>query len=242
MKTLPNCSAWSAKNLRLLDSEAAIPRNWEEQWRYARTNPSYMGFCRQIVATGGPILEVAAGPGGGNVSPLLHIDPTLDIILNDIEPGITERWRGFLDNLLPEHRLSFGAFDICHIPLPDATLACVSSSGGFGTMLGSHEEALRECARVLRPGGLLFAHEMTFTEQCLDDMPAALRDALVPHPWLFRRWHDLLRSAGFEVVTLGGHDRRTLSPDDSPLARDAALFDYVIEMERTLLSARRGRE
>ena len=238
MKTPLSYSAWSSKDLRRLDAEGAISHNWQAQWDYARANIAYMDFCTAIAESEGPVLEVAAGPGGGNLSPLLHIDPALDIVLNDIEPGITERWQLFLDETLPGHRVTFATFDICHMPFEDATFACVSSSGGFSTMLGAHSAALEECARVLKPGGLVYAHELTLTEACLSKMPEALRKALIYHPWLFRCWDSLLSDAGLSRIILNNVDRRKLSPGESPLATDAAMFDAEIEVERILLVAR----
>ena len=235
----PNSSAWSAKNLRLLDDTDTLAHNWQSQWRYAQDNQQYMAFCRSIAGAGVPILEVAAGPGGGNLSPLLHIDPGLAIVLNDIEPGIVGRWQSLLDSVLPGHRVSFVACDVCSIPLPDAAIACVSSSGGLGTMLGSHADALSECARVLKPGGGLYAHELALTEDCIDNMPESLRGSLVSQPWLFRHWDALLRGTDLCLESLTYHERRTLFPDESPLARDAALFNYTMEVERILLFARK---
>ena len=239
MRTLPNCSAWSSKDLRRLDTDGVISANWKTQWEYARDNIAYMDFCIAIAGGEGPVLEVAAGPGGGNLSPLLHIAPDLELVLNDIEPGITGRWQVYIDKEIPGHRVRFAAFDICLMPFDDAAFGCVSSSGGFGTMLGSHGAALKECARVLYPRGLVYAHELALTESCITNMPEVLRNALVYHPWLFRHWDVLLAEAGLSLISIQSMGGRTLSPEESPLAADAAMFEAEIEVERVLMVARK---
>ncbi len=107
-------------------------------------------------------------------------------------------------------------------------------------MLGSHQKALQECARVLRPDGALYAHELVLTENCLARMPNRLREALVYHPWLFRHWDNLLETAGLRLCSLGATGRRVLLPGESPLAADAAMFSAEIEVERILVVAHKS--
>lgn len=242
MKTLQNCSAWSDAGLRELDQTDAIAANWERQWAYAQGNPQYMQFCGEIASCTGAIIEVAAGPGGGNLSPILHLNPQANLLVNDLEPGIVERWQKFLSAALAEAQVEFCVFDVCDMPLPSSSYACISSSGGLSTMLGAHSAALRECARVLRPKGLVFAHEMVLTEKCLKAMPQALKGEFVYHPWLFRDWGKLLLGAGFNIISEETVGTRVLHRDESPLAIDADGYNAKIEVEWVMVvAARRDR-
>ena len=237
MKMLQNCSAWTDAKLRELDKTAAIAANWERQWAYAQDNPHYLRFCKKIASCGGAIIEVAAGPGGGNLSPLLHLNPQANLLVNDLEPGIVDRWQTFLSAELPEAQVEFGVFDVCDMSLPSDSYACISSSGGLSTMLGAHAVALRECARVLRPNGLVFAHEMALTAKCLKTMPQALRDEFVYHPWLFRDWIKLFVAAGFSILSEEAIGTRVLHRDEGPLAIDADRYNAEIEVEWAIIVA-----
>jgi ubiquinone/menaquinone biosynthesis C-methylase UbiE len=222
---------WSDRELRLLDENKVLGRNWASQWQYALAHKDYLEMCKRIVSTGGPILEVAAGPGGGNLSPIKHLDPTVQVIVNDVESQILTRWEHYLREHHPSLTVSFAPFDVCSMPLANSSVACISSAGGLGTMLGSHEQALHECARVLRPGGIVACLEMSITEGCLDQLPRAFLDALVYHPWLFRDWNRLFQSANLTILSDISIEKRTLKPLQSALAGDAALFGASLEVE-----------
>jgi len=199
-----------------------------------------MELCKRIVATGGPVLELAAGPGGGNFSPLKHIEPDVPIILNDLEPRILSRWHRYMRQYHPHLPVTYIAFDACSMPLSANSLACVSSAGGISSILGSHQEVLKECARVLRPGGILAGVEMVFTERCVHSLPGKLISAMVYHPWLFREWRPLFMAAGLSIESNIGIGGSLLDPKSSALALDAASFGVTLEVEyRAIVASKR---
>jgi SAM-dependent methyltransferase len=91
---------WSESRLARLREQDRIRRNWFNEWEHARSLPARTRICERALQTGGPILELAAGPGGGNLSPLLHMDPGVPLIVNDIEPALLHMWREFLEEQL----------------------------------------------------------------------------------------------------------------------------------------------
>ncbi|MGI6627831.1 MAG: hypothetical protein ACOX4K_05730 [Bacillota bacterium] len=79
---------WPKLRLAELRERGWIRHNWSNEWEHARNTPARTRICEQALKTGGPILDIASGPGGGNLSPLLHMDPGVPLIINDIEPEI----------------------------------------------------------------------------------------------------------------------------------------------------------
>lgn len=220
---------WSSAELRLLDDEDWIARNWQLEWEHALLHPMRRRICEAGVSTGGPVLEIAAGPGGGNLSPLLHLMPDLKTIVNDLEPRIVERWQGFFNDSYPN--LAFAAFDASSMPLRDNSLGCVSSRGGISNCRGSSNTVLSECARALRPGGLLILYEMCLSQRTMASLPQALREAWVVSPWLYGDWTGLLTRHGFASLFEDVAERIIVSPEQSALAYDAAKFGVELEIE-----------
>ncbi len=230
---------WSVQDLRRLDEQGILGQNWKAQWEYALSHPAYLELCKEIVATGGPVLEVAAGPGGGNLSPIKHLGPETPLILNDYEYRLLKRWSHYMRVEHPELPVTYAAFDICSMPLADGSMACVSSAGGISNVLGSHQEVIRECARVLRPGGILGAMELVLTERCLASLPAGLVKAMAYHPWLFGEWVPLFQDAGMTIVSDIAVEQRFMDPRTSALALDASSFGATLEVEYRCILAKK---
>ena len=232
---------WPSALIESLARDGWIPRNWVSGWEHARNSPEWMELCRIAVSTRGPILEVAAGPGGGNLSPLLHLDPSVPIVVNDIEPRILALWRDHLATASPGSNVVFAAFDAASCPLLSDSVACVSSTGGLGNIEGNKESAIAEAFRVLRPGGTLVALEMGFCRETLSSMPQDLLALWKDNPMVNPEgWPQVLREKGFEIVrdTVSG-GRRRLRPDDSGMAALAAKYGATLNVEYHHIVARK---
>ena len=213
----------------MLDDEDWITRNWQLEREHALLHPARQRICQAGVGTGGPILEIAAGPGGGNLSPLLHLAPDIKIIVNDLELGIVNRWHSFLGRHHPN--VAYAAFDASKMPLKDDSMGCVSSRGGISNCCGDSSVVLSECARVLRPGGLLVLYEMCLSSRTVASLPQALRQAWVVSQWVYGEWAELLTRHGFALLYDDVAEITTVSPDQSALAYDAAQFGVELEIE-----------
>lgn len=69
-----------------------IKRNWE----HSRVDNSYMdGVGKQIVSCNEIILEIGAGPGGGNMSYILKANPDAAVIVSDLSVYNADNWKVF---------------------------------------------------------------------------------------------------------------------------------------------------
>lgn len=223
---------WPDALIKRLIDENWIPKNWNFAWQDAQNSPEWLKLCETASRTGGPILEIAAGPGGGNLSPLLHINPRLPIIVNDIEPRILALWRDYLTQVLPGSNVYFAAFDAASLPLRSDSIPCASSCGGLGSIEGDKDSAIRETFRVLQPGGYLVAFEVAFTEETLRGLPEPLKMELQEDPVVAAGgWSNALSGKGFEIVQDSVNGFRQLRPDESGRAMRASKYGITLWVE-----------
>lgn len=213
------------------EEDAPIYRNWAQEivrgdwvsrnWRAACEHPDLVRsrIGGHITSLGGLILETGCGPGGGFMPYILQHDPTASIILNDLSPTVVRQWRRLLERLLPSPNLYFASFDFTHMPFPDGCIDVISDGGGIGNTIGSRAQALRECWRVLKPGGRLITSTGFVTQQTLAALPAQVQQALLTErPDVFDSLYDEAVQAGFMQIDseiCGGWDTEG---DDSAIA------------------------
>lgn len=229
---------WSVEDLKMLDDEHWIARNWDSEWEHILSHPFRKDLCLSLLGGGEPIVELAAGPGGGNLSPMLHLAPHTKVVLNDIDSRLLWRWKEFLRNVAPTADVAAVAFDACDMPFLNGSIAGLSSRGGISSCRGDSKLVLRECARVLKPEGRLLLYELCLTHQTVIDLPQALRDLWVYNNWLFGDWQAMLEDAGFIIVSDVVSEMRTLHADESALAYDASLFEIVLSIEYRAVEAK----
>lgn len=125
------CADWPSDAVKSLIKGKWIYHNWSNEIESANDESSLRKpFCDTLAHMDGPVLEIAAGPGGGNMAPILTRNHEAWLIVNDWSFRVLSLWKHFvgLENF---PSLSFAAFDARHMPLRDACLAAISSSGGF---------------------------------------------------------------------------------------------------------------
>lgn len=193
-----------------------IARNWDNEAAHAANNPVRAQFCDRLSCVDGPILEVAAGPGGGNVSPVLHRNPNAHLIMNDWSYRVLRLWREFLSSHGEYPNLCYATFDARRMPLRAGTVSAISSSGGFSEIAssGAGEQVLEEAFRVLRTGGRMYCMESSVHSDDWNRLPSDIRTRweAVQLPGGFGQ---ALSRAGFELISEQPGDRRALTPEDS---------------------------
>jgi SAM-dependent methyltransferase len=215
---------WPKAQLRALDQHQSIANNWRGEWAHTLCSAARQRLCELAMEAGGPILELAAGPGGGNLSPLLHHSPEATIIVNDLESRLLTRWQSWLSDNHLGSNVVFAAFDACQMPLRDSQIACISGVGALGSLLGDNLQALKECRRVLQPHGWLLLSEMVLTPMSLASLPDGLRSNWSNLAWLMGRGHQLLQQAGFCIREHHVEAGRPLTLDQDGLAEEAAEY------------------
>lgn len=145
-------------------------------------------------ATGFPLLELAQRLGPG--SPVCGIDPWLAALRRGQRKRIQAR----------VHHAFFHAADAARMPFRDGSFDLVVSNLGVNNF-ADPRTALRECRRVLRPGGVLalttnlvgHMHELydVFAEVVEDRTKL---DAHIHHRATIESLRELLASAGFTVT------------------------------------------
>jgi SAM-dependent methyltransferase len=140
------------------------PREWD---RFDRTLGDRVSLAlhsrvlEQFAPRGGRALDIGAGPG--RFTEQLH-RLGCQIVVADISTEQlrlneeTARARGFAGSVEGWHRL-----DICDLGLfADATFDAVVAFGGpLSYVFENRDRALRECIRVVRPGGMLLLSVMS---------------------------------------------------------------------------------
>ncbi len=121
---------------------------------------------------------------------------------------ITEARRRPAGRTLP---IAFEVGDARHVDFPDNTFDLCRTERVLG-YLDRPEAALREMARLARPGGSVLAFDFG-SDQTVVDAPdpaltrriAEVLDAAVPHPWIGRQLFGLFRRVGLRDVRVVLH-------------------------------------
>ncbi|MDR3708878.1 MAG: methyltransferase domain-containing protein [Capsulimonadaceae bacterium] len=207
-----------------------ISHNWQNEQDCSQI-PGRARLCDELSAIDGPILEIAAGPGGGNLSPILHRFPNASIVVNDILTPFLEIWQDQLVSMGVGPRVSFAAFDARLSPLSENSLSAISSNGGFSNIVGDKSQAVREAVRVLKLGGRLCISEGLLDIDELIRLPVELRDDYQLEMCLAKTgWGSLFEEAGLRIIWHDTTQGRALTPENDGVAVEAAKHGVTLHM------------
>lgn len=227
--------------------EGGLP-GWEQmRWNWENANGCRdTPMAKELAAIEGPILELAAGPGGGWMPAIRQLNPAARVMVNDRSPGVLALWRTFLASRGATKGLCFAAFDVARPTLRSGCLAAVASFGGFGSVQGALGDPASDSVAcmedALRSGGLVFAAEMLFDPADwahLDQEARARWERLPFVPGLTVSTTDRLRRGGFEIVERGVAPGRTLRPDGGGIPGEAARFGITLHVRWEHVKARK---
>jgi len=200
----------------------------EEQWIYYRWREDTecggwrrnADIAEKIIAHGGLILEICAGPGAGFVPATLMKDYNANIIISDLCPTVVKEWfRHFekMDN--PPPNIEYAAFNVCDMPFMDNSIDVVSGSAAIINIEGNRNQALQEIYRVLKPGGL-FAFDYIFvTEEDFNQIPKPARNIIKERfPTAFWDTLGVFDELGYSKIETIPKGRWSNKDDESTLA------------------------
>jgi ubiquinone/menaquinone biosynthesis C-methylase UbiE len=110
------------------------------------------------VPMGGRLLDVGSG-GGQHAVSVVQARPDLRVVGIDIAPTMVKRSRALAGQNKVTDKVSFQLGDAQDLPFPDASFDGVYCAGPL-KQVADKARALRECHRVLRPGGKLLAMDV----------------------------------------------------------------------------------
>ena len=222
---------------RDMQTEGWIARNWHDAWgqpggwadsKYGRNvigergRPINLRIGRKIAEHGGVILDIGSGPGGGYMPFILQADPSAQIIVSDLSHAVVEEWKHLLDRELDSPFLYCAALDFCDIPFKSCTVDVIADHGGIINCIGDQSTALRECYRVLKPGGIFVSLNGFVTKETLAALPEYVQQALLKeYPFIFNDLYEDTVLAGFRKIDSMVTDTWTTDEDDSGIAEFA---------------------
>lgn len=190
-------------------------------------------YAQIINEDGGLTLEVAAGPGGGNVPAILFDNPNACVLMSDICLGVVLKWKRVLHAFCMGPHVSFAAFNAQRMPLADCSIDTVSGVGGITEAGG--EPTAREVSRVLKPGGLLVDMFMSLNEGELARFPEEFRAKRGGRGTSY--WKGFLERLEFEVIKVEPLYSRYFAPGESTLANEATAYGLPLSFTDYLIIA-----
>ena len=207
----------------------------EEDWiqrnhEYRKKKPSNQrthlldAFLKQMTDSQGIILEIAAGPSGGNAPSVLMHNLDASILLNDISYLMLEQWKDLLQRE-GYRNISFAAFDIRSMPLESGSFDIVSDYFGINNIVSDVPKAVSEVDRILRKGGCLYSVAINLCKKDVEKLPTWLRDEI--NEQYLCDYEQLFTKTGLKMIDKEYLCTRRLYPDESGIA-SVAQDHYVI--------------
>lgn len=187
---------------------------WIKGW------PKLAEFAQKIADSEGLILDIASGPGGGFVPPVLNLNPEATILMDDIRLGLLQEWQAFFkDKGIPN--VSFSVFDAKKMPLRSNSIDIVSDLAGLCNIQGS-VVAIREAYRVLKSGGTLFSINAVIQRDDFLRLPEDVRTKWYNfNPPFFDGFSEVFEHVGFEVIGNTFFREREMPQNEGELSREA---------------------
>lgn len=230
---------WSESDVARLRERQVIPRAWDKAADRGRI-PKLDEFCDELAAQPGAILEIAAGPGGGNMPGILQRNSQAKILANDASPDVLRLWQAFLRPRGVGANCCFAVFDARCMPLRDRSIAAVSSVSGFGNVEG-WRTAVWEAHRVLIDGGFLYSCDLVIDADDFDRFPAELkmRWSGEEHETLTRGLTPALVQCGFQIVESLTEFHRKGDPAEDGVAERALEYGATFRWNREIIKAQK---
>jgi len=214
-----------------------IKSNWRGALRQYRMLPLWERLCREISSSDGTILEIGIGPGGGFLPCVIDLNANARVLANDIDYGVVFAWSKFLREEGIAHNVSFAVFDATRIPIRSSSFDVVASFGAVSNIPFNYL-ALKELHRVLRTGGKIVLVEGIIPQEDLSKLPEDIKTHWSSvNPFMIKGYRGFLEQLGFEIKLYEMYGEKTLTPEDSELARIAANYGATLRFKGVYMVA-----
>jgi ubiquinone/menaquinone biosynthesis C-methylase UbiE len=213
---------WSEDNIEEIRKGDWIRRNWESQVAEAQTTSKRAAFFKLMAETDSIILDVASGPGGGNMPGTVYYNPETKFLMSDLGARVLHEWQNYLRNNGLGGNVCFAAFDATKMPIRSESFDTVTSRGGFSN-IPEPDKAIKEAHRVLKRSGTLLISEGKITQDSLSQLPEKVQSEWKKmFPQLGRSYEEILTNSGFSIANFSEAQKQALKPDEAELPRLAA--------------------
>ena len=222
----------------LRGTELTVDSLIEQQWTNTEhpTPTDDVAGLREAMLLGGPILDVASGPGGGLAAFALRLDTNAEVVMNDISLWPLRRWQKLARRKGCWPNLRFAQFDARTMPLASNTVPVVVSRCGISETADGYA-VISEIFRVLRPGGRFQAAESMPEIRGTANSVPGFREACRHRFQFVPDYGEALRDAGFESIRVNATGGRPIVPGEGALADFTEEFKVDVYLRECSLTA-----
>ncbi|MBR0143054.1 MAG: class I SAM-dependent methyltransferase [Clostridia bacterium] len=208
--------------------EGGLTQNWSKSDLADR--PAGRALLAEIARKGGPVIDLASGPGLGFLPAILRPAPEVPCLALDASPAVLLAWSRWFRKNGVKNAPDLAAASLFRLPFRDSSVGAYTSFIGISSTRSGEEgyaAALAEIRRTLRADGAVYAVENEF-----EDLPGILRlfEKAGKEPWdVFREedrgpWRKRFEEAGFRTESESCFLRRRLTGRDNELGRIAGEY------------------
>jgi len=215
-----------------------VKNNWRNSIRQYRMISLWKRLCEEITSSNGLILEIGIGPGGGFMPCVIDLNADAKILANDIDYGVVFAWKKFLEEGI-SHNVAFAVFDATRIPLKSNSFDVVASFGAISNVPFNYF-SLKELQRVLKINGKIVLVEGIIPQEDFSKLPNYIKTHWMSvNPFMVKGYKDFLEKLGFKIELYEIYGEKTLTPEDSELARIAAKYNVVLRFKGVYIIAKK---
>jgi len=189
-------------------------------------------FVAAVQASTGPIIDLASGPGGSDCVRIMSDGGTdRQLVMSDLSEPVMTAWRRHLREKGWGDRCSTLVFDARQLPFADASVPVITSVIGFSSVVDSAFRAIREAARVLTDGGMIYTIESQIEREGL--MRLCAKTGWNEHEFDDRyamTYAEMFSACGLTIVHRRQTFRLQMTPDDNEIG--IAAHQHGIEVWR----------
>lgn len=200
----------------------------QERWIYYRWREDVerggwkrnQAVAEKIVAHGGLILEICAGPGGGFSPAIFMKNYHVHLMISDLCPTVVKEWYKLFHSMdAAPPNVEYAALDVCNMPFYDNCLDVVSGSAAIINIEGDRDKALKEIYRILKPGGIFVFDYIFVTQENYEKMPREAREIIkTRYPVAFWDSLEIFDHLGFSKIEMIQTGQWSNKDDESSLA------------------------